>query len=248
MATTRDSSGIANAVMNARVGHNQRWLILTQYYSPEVGSPQVRLSHLARELSKHGISVSVLTAFPNYPTGRIFRGYRGMLWKHETVAKIPVTRTWLYASSDHSAARRIATYLSFTTTSFLAAVTRRNIDVIFVEAQPLSLGLTAFLMKRLRGIPYIYHVPDLQVDVAEELGFLKGRRHLTTLRRCEEFFMRHAWKISTPTLGFIQHIHRRGIPRDSITFLPNGADPEQLRPQPPALDLLDRWNLHRKKV
>src|SRR4029450_1045982 len=33
-----------------------------------------------------------------------------------------------------------------------------------------------------------------------------------------------------------------------ITFLPNGADTEFLKPQPPNQALLDRWRLHDKKV
>jgi len=38
------------------------------------------------------------------------------------------------------------------------------------------------------------------------------------------------------------------LPRTQITFLPNGADTEFLKPQPPSRDLLDRWKLHGKKV
>src|SRR5215469_7059521 len=50
----------------------KRWLILTQYYAPEIGAPQIRLRSVARELQRHGIQVTVLTALPNYPVGKIF--------------------------------------------------------------------------------------------------------------------------------------------------------------------------------
>jgi hypothetical protein len=51
-------------------------LILTQYFPPEVGATQARLSELATKLHQRGHDITVLTAMPNYPTGRVFDGYR----------------------------------------------------------------------------------------------------------------------------------------------------------------------------
>ena len=53
-------------------------IILTQYYLPEIGAPQARLSELAEHFSKLGNEVTILTAMPNYPTGYIFEGYGGI--------------------------------------------------------------------------------------------------------------------------------------------------------------------------
>src|SRR5262249_15617134 len=64
----------------------------------------------------------------------------------------------------------------------------------------------------------------------------------------ENFFLHQSWKVSTVTLRFIQHFQSRGLPRAQITFLPNGADTEFLKPMPPSQHLLDRWGLHDKKV
>ena len=44
-----------------------RILILTQYYPPEVGAAQNRLSNLANSLMEAGHTVTVLTALSNYP-------------------------------------------------------------------------------------------------------------------------------------------------------------------------------------
>ncbi len=54
-----------------------RLLILTQYYPPETGAPQNRLSDLARRLADRGHRVEVLTALPNYPGNAVFEAYRG---------------------------------------------------------------------------------------------------------------------------------------------------------------------------
>jgi len=55
-----------------------KFIIHTQYYPPEIGAPQARRSELAESLVKYGHKVTVLTAMPNYPLGRIYTGYGGL--------------------------------------------------------------------------------------------------------------------------------------------------------------------------
>src|SRR5262245_47998598 len=90
-----------------------RILILTQYYPPESGAPQNRLSDLARRLTNFGHTVLVLTALPNYPQGQIFGAYRGRVLVKEQVEGIPVIRTWIYATRRSGFVARILNYLSF---------------------------------------------------------------------------------------------------------------------------------------
>lgn len=225
-----------------------RWLILTQYYPPEIGAPQIRLRSVAHVLRRHGIEVTVLTAMPNYPSGKIFPGYSGRWRWREEIDGIAVRRTWVYAGTGKSARVRLANYLSFTCTALVAALMGPRPDVLFVESQPLSLGAVALLMKWLRGVPYVYNVPDLQIDVARQMGFMRSKVVLRVATALENLLLRQSWKVSTVTYRFIEHFQDRGIPRSQTTFLPNGADTEFLRPQPPDRELLNRWGLHGRKV
>jgi glycosyltransferase involved in cell wall biosynthesis len=203
---------------------------------------------MARELQRHGIKVKILTAMPNYPTGEVFPGYRGRWRINDEVDGIAVTRTWNYPGTGKSPLIRLANYFSFTAMALVTALTGPRPDVMFVESQPLSLGFIAVLMKWLRKVPYIYNVPDLQVDVAEQLGFMKNRLALKLALKLENYFLQHAWKVSTVTHLFMDHFCARGLPRKNITFLPNGADTEFLKPRVPSQELLTRWNLRGKKV
>ncbi len=224
----------------------QRWLILTQYYAPELGAAQIRLRSFAREIRKLGIDVSVLTAMPNYPLGKIFDGYAGRWSATEEIDGIPVKRLWVFASNTRSGASRIANYCSFAM-SALSMLFGPRPDVLFVESQPLPLGIVALMMKWLRGVPYVYNVPDLQVDVARQLGFLRGPV-LDLAFGFENMLLKNAWKVSTVTHAFIEHFVSRGVPAENITFLPNGADTTLLKPQPASKELLSRLHLHGKKV
>jgi len=226
----------------------RRWLILSQYYPPEIGAPQIRLRSVARELQRYGIEVEVLTAMPNYPVGRIFPGYAGRWKMTEWLDGVKIRRTWIYAGTGKSALVRLANYLSFTLTALIAALTGSRPDLMLVESQPLSLGFVALLMKFLRKVPYIYNVPDLQVDVARQMGFMRNRYFLRLAFQLENLFLRKSWKVSTVTHLFVQHFQSRGLPEEQISFLPNGADTHFLKPCAASPFLLDRWKLHEKKV
>jgi glycosyltransferase involved in cell wall biosynthesis len=226
----------------------QRWLILTQYYPPEIGAPQIRLRCLVRELRRRGKQVSVLTAMPNYPAGRIFDGYRGRFSSREQIDGVDVRRTWVYAATGRAAAARFLNYCSFALTALAVLLFARRPDVMFVEAQPLPLGVVALFMKYVRGVPYVYNVPDLQVDVARELGFLRKRFLLRLAEGAENLFLKNAWKVSTVTHHFIKHFESRGVPADRITFLPNGADTDFLQPREPSSEYLHDWQLQGKKA
>jgi len=226
----------------------QRWLILTQYYPPEIGAPQIRLRCLVRELLRHGKEVSVLTAMPNYPAGKIFDQYKGRIYFQEQVDGVKVRRTWVYAATGRAAWARFLNYCSFAATALVVVLFGPRPDVIFLEAQPLPLGMVGLIMKYLRGVPYIYNVPDLQVDVAREFGFLRKQFLLRLAEKAESLFLRQAWRVSTVTHRFIEHFKSRGIPAGRVTFLPNGADTEFLAPSEPDEEYRKEWGLKGKTV
>lgn len=225
----------------------EKWLILTQYYAPEIGAPQIRLRSLVKELRNRGKEVSVLTAMPNYPAGRVFDGYQGRFYRRETIDGIDIRRSWVYAATGKAFGARFLNYCSFAVTALAFALFGPRPDVLFVEAQPLPLGIVALLMKYLRGVPYVYNVPDLQVDVAKQLGFIRHGLPLRLAAGLETLLLKQAWRVSTVTHGFIEHFRSRGVRPERITFLPNGADTSFLAPREPNREFLDRWNLHGKK-
>jgi colanic acid biosynthesis glycosyl transferase WcaI len=207
-------------------------LILSQYYAPEPGAPQIRLGAMARELKRLGVNVRVITGMPNYPVGRIQDAYRGKLTMAETVDGIPVRRVWLYPAAGKAPLKRLLNYFSFTATAALALLFSRRADLIFVEAQPIILAVPAWVLKKLTKIPYIYNTPDIQVEHAAEAKwtgpFLFLIRAATKL---EAFLMKQALSVTTVTHSFIEHfIKERGVPARQMSFLPNGADTETLKP------------------
>ncbi|HEX2648037.1 MAG TPA: glycosyltransferase, partial [Candidatus Dormibacteraeota bacterium] len=143
---------------------------MTHYYPPEVGAPQARLSELASLASARGHAVTVVTGFPNYPTGVIPPAYRGRSLMEERLDGVRVLRTWVYAARNRGFARRILNHLSFAVSSLWAARRAGPVDVIFVESPPLLIGLAALAYTRLKRAPFIFNVSDIWPQSAVELG------------------------------------------------------------------------------
>src|SRR5271170_6307386 len=92
-----------------------RIVFLSISFDPEPGA--MRGLPLARWLAARGYKIKVLTAFPQYPGGQIYPGYRLRPWQREELDGIPILRVPLYPSHDGSAVRRALTYLSFAGTA-----------------------------------------------------------------------------------------------------------------------------------
>ena len=108
-------------------------LLLTQYFPPETGAPQNRLYDLALKLKELGASVSVLTAFPNYPQYRISAPYRGKFYQREHMDGLDIHRSWIYVSAKKSVLHRLLSYFSFTGSSLLTGWFR-TVSSMFDEA------------------------------------------------------------------------------------------------------------------
>lgn len=224
------------------------WLIVTQYYHPESGAPQIRLRALVKELIRLGHRVTVLTGMPNYPEGVIHEGYRGKLSLNDVVDGIQVKRIWLYPASGKEPFKRLVNYLSFTCHALLYLSLARNKQIVFIEAQPITLALYGYLAQWIFKVPYIYNTPDLQVEIAGERAWVSGWlvRAATLL---EAFLMRHAYSVATVTHAFIEHfVSARGIPKERMSFLPNGVDLEHLHPLPYDQQYAEKMGVPGKKV
>src|SRR5690242_12621085 len=180
-------------------GRALRVVLLTHYFPPEVGAPQSRLFELAARTVAAGHQVTVITAFPNYPTGVIPRTYRGRFRVEEKMDGIRVIRTWVYATPNRGFVRRLLNHLSFALSSLTAARKLGRVDVFFVESPPLFIGLAALAYRRLKRAPFIFNVSDIWPQSAVALGALKNRLAIRLAEWFEMHLYRKAARVSVVT-------------------------------------------------
>lgn len=199
------------------------FIILTQYYPPETGAPQNRLHSLSKFLIRHGDSVQVVTALPNYPKNEIYPEYRKKFSVNEIIDGVPVYRTWIFVSRSRSILARLLNYFSFVLTSFFALLRQPKADYIICESPPLFLGFTAVLISKIKGSRLVFNVSDLWPESAEKLQIISSRTLITLAYKLEKWIYKNSYMISGQTKGIVKSIESR-FPLKKVVWFPNGVD------------------------
>ena len=219
-------------------------LILSQYYYPE---PITKPHELAESLQQRGHKVTVVTGFPNYPTGEFYPGYKVRPWSSETLNGVRVIRLPLFPDHSWSTWRRILNYGSFAAVaSVLAPFMVGNVDVMYVWHPPLTIGVPAVILKWLRRIPFIYGVHDIWPESAVSIGMLKDNWLVTLLRKLERFIYARADVVGVVSGGFIDNIVSKGVAHSKIHLLPDWADESVYYPAPYDAELAKSNGMHGK--
>ena len=205
--------------------------ILTQYYPPEMGAAQSRLSDLALRLRDRGHDVVVLTSMPNYPHGRILAGYGGLL-RRERRPEADVIRTWIWPSSSRRTLPRMLSYLSFSASAAVAGAAKLpRLDILITESPPLTLGATGWLLAKLKRARFVLNVSDLWPESAVELGMLSPTGKAASLAyRLEAFCYRKAWRVSGQSREILASVERR-FPGVATIPLLGGVDTDRFDPK-----------------
>lgn len=204
-----------------------KFAILTQYYPPEIGAPQARLSSLARQFVRRGHDVTVLTAMPSYPQGMVYPGYRGLVKRH-VLDGVRIVRSILYPTQRTDVARRLANYVSFAASaSVIGAACLGRQDYLLVESPPPFLGLTGVWLSRLTGARMIFNVSDLWPESAVSLGVLRSGSLTHRMSEwLEGFCYRHAWLVTGQSREIIVDIAAR-FPACRTLHLSNGVEADR---------------------
>jgi glycosyltransferase involved in cell wall biosynthesis len=203
-----------------------RILLLTQYFPPETGAAPQRLSDVARRLARFGHEVTVLTSLPNYPTGKIFDGYRGRVFMEERRDGIRILRTWTYASLSRSFLRRLLSYFSFAFLATWYGIWRAGKqEVLVIESPPMFLGIPGLILSRLRRAPMMLNISDLWPESAVAMGILRNRQIIRAATALENYLYRNSYAITGQSQGIVRDIKAR-LPEIPVELITNGVDPE----------------------
>ena len=153
-------------------------LFLTQWFEPE---PTLKGMTLAREMVRRGHEVQVVTGFPNYPGGRVYRGYRIRLRQREIIDGVTVTRVPLYPSHNRSGLQRAANYLSFAVSASIGVWSVPCPDVGYVYHPPATIGLPALVLNLLRRVPFVLDIQDLWPDTLAATAMVGNRAVLNAV-------------------------------------------------------------------
>ncbi|MFP3852772.1 MAG: glycosyltransferase family 4 protein [Anaerolineales bacterium] len=202
-------------------------LLLHQAFAA-LGEPGGTRHHeMARYLTEGGHRVTVLAGGVRYLTGEATQRSR-WLDKDRDDRGVRIWRPYTYHGWHKSFVHRVFSFLSFMVSSFLAGLGVRGVDVVWGTSPPLFQAVSAWLLARLKGVPFVLEVRDLWPLFAIEVGVLRSDLLISLSRWLERFLYRRADWIVVNSPGFIEHVSARGGER--VELIPNGVDVSMFDP------------------
>ncbi|MFY9647046.1 MAG: glycosyltransferase family 4 protein [Terriglobales bacterium] len=226
-------------------------LYVSQYFSPEMGAPAARASELSRHWSRMRHEVTILTGFPNHPTGIVPEEWRSRLRRlhfTETVDGIQIVRTWLWPLPNRRAHERILNYTSFCLSAGLSGLPLRRPDVIIATSPQLLCALSGWWLAWCKRVPFVFEIRDLWPESLAAVGASReGRLLHRMLGAVAGFLYRRADRIVVVSPAFKDRLMRDwNIRAEKICVVENGVETDLFRLEPAATELRKQLKLEQR--
>ncbi len=211
-------------------------LYVSQYFPPEMGAPAARASELARHWSQTGHEVTILTGFPNHPTGRVHKDYRRKLYyliARERFEQAEVVRTWLLPFPNRKPYERILNYSSFCASAAMTGMFLARPDVIIATSPQLLAAVSGWWLSRVKRVPFVFEVRDLWPESLAAVGVGSPNSALVrSLTSIAGFLYRNSEHIVVVTPAFRDFlIENWKLPPAKISVVENGVETDLFRPR-----------------
>jgi colanic acid biosynthesis glycosyl transferase WcaI len=200
-----------------------------------MGAPAARAVELARHWARAGHDVSVLTGFPNHPTGVVPEEWRSRLHRvtyEEKIEGVNVFRTWLWPLPNRKAHERMRNYASFCISAALRGMSLPQSDVIIATSPQLLVGLSGWWLSFTRNRPFVFEVRDLWPESLAAVGVGNEDSLLHhALGKIAGFLYERSNKVVVVTPAFREHlIERWHVPSEKIAVVENGVETDLFAP------------------
>jgi len=200
-----------------------RLLIVTQYFWPE----NFRINDLVMGLVDRGHEIVVLTGYPNYPDGSVFPAFRSNPTAFRTYGAVRVERVPLLPRG-RGGLRLMLNYASFALSACILGAWRlrgERFDAIFAyEPSPITIGLPAALLRRLKRAPLAFWVLDLWPETLRAIGAVRSPLVLRAVGQLVGFIYRRCDLILAQSRSFIPQIARYLRSSDRVIYFPAWAE------------------------
>jgi glycosyltransferase involved in cell wall biosynthesis len=196
-------------------------LIISQYFHPEV----FRINEVARSLADRKNEVYVLTGIPNYPSGKIYKGYKKFFnierWNGVLIYRLPII-----PRGSGSALFLFLNYISFVLMGMLFApiiFCRHKLDLIYIYGtSPIFQALPGLLIAKIKGVKCILNVQDIWPESISMTGYIKNEITLQFIRKLVDKIYIASDLIVAQSLSIKQKIAQVTSP-EKCFFIPNSV-------------------------
>ncbi|HEY8937091.1 MAG TPA: glycosyltransferase family 4 protein [Cyclobacteriaceae bacterium] len=209
-------------------------LILHQHFNTPQKGGAIRSYYLAKALVEKGFQVTILTGHNDK-------------YKRENYEGIDVHYLSVPYDNRFGFGARSSSFLKY-----IFAIIRKqkliaDVDICYAISTPLTVGLAALWLKKIKGIKYIFEVGDLWPDAPIQLGFISNPVFKWFLYRVESIIYKQSESIIALSTSIKASIEKK-ISRKQIHLIPNMADVDFYTPSAKNPALEEKYNVRDKFV
>lgn len=193
----------------------QRLIVLTQSFAPDPAAVGQYMSDVSRVMAARGHQVIVYTAANGYDDPSV------VYPRFESVDGVDIHRVSFASVGKRGLLLRAAAAAWFMVRCLFAALMTRNVTGLLVSTSPPLVGAVAWVVSRIRGIPFAYWAMDLNPDQLIALGRLAPNAILArVLFGVDRAVIREATLVIALDRFMAEKLVARGCDRAKLVVLP----------------------------
>ncbi|QCR22589.1 WcaI family glycosyltransferase [Pontibacter sp. SGAir0037] len=189
-------------------------------------------------LAKKGYDCTVITSYPYYPYWKVQEPYLRDRYRYKkemqyynSGGKVTIHRCPMFVPAKPSGLKRMLLDLSFIIAAFiqiLPLLFKKKFDFIIAVSPSFLIGLLGLLCKQFTKAKILYHVHDLQIEAARDLGMLKAPGLINKLFKIERYIINSCDFITCVGEGMAQKTREKT--HKEVSLFLNATDLTQFYP------------------
>ena len=203
-------------------------LLIHQYFLEKDDPGGSRFNEMTKTWEEEGHNVTVLAGMVHYNTGKKREKHKGKFICREAYSEnVNVIRCHVSEAYNNNFLGRLWAYFSFVFSSLWGGLfyAKKKYDVILVTSPPLFVGISGYLLSRLKRIPLVFEVRDLWPESAIDTGVLTNGLIIKMAYWFEAFIYKKSKIVNTLTPAFQKIlIEEKKVPSNKVIMIPNASD------------------------
>jgi colanic acid biosynthesis glycosyl transferase WcaI len=206
-----------------------RVLVISGYYAPDLGPGAPLYTMLCESLARRGHQVTVISAVPNYPSGKVQESFRGARIRSSTENGVNVIRVPVPSVRRANLILRFIQFSCYQLGATWAGLFKR-FDIALVANPAIGTGLPFITFVTLRRKRSIMLVHDVYPDVGVKLGIFKNRPVITAVAWVERLCLSRSTLVRITSNSFKAQLNALGVADSKMALVYDWVDTELIQP------------------
>ena len=207
-------------------------LYIHQYFKTPLEPGGTRSYWIAQELIKEGHNVTMLTTSSKID-GKV---------EKKNIDGINVIYLKVPYNQKMSIFKRLISFFSFMFKSSFYSLKEKEVDLVIATSTPLTVGFPALILKKIKGVPFVFEVRDLWPEVPIQMGAINNKFIRNLAISYEKIIYKNARHIIALSPGMEKGVLKYEK-QDKVSMIPNMAKIDEFYPREKNLQLISKLGL-----